>query len=137
MKSKERLFLFVACVIVTFDVLASFASRLAHFNYDNLIWVSLCLYVVCGYLGFRYGRLLGGFLVGLIAGLADSTLGWALSTLIHPNMSSPDTKLTVFNVSTAVVFVTLIGGFFGFVGALVAKGISLMRARQSRQTVQG
>jgi hypothetical protein len=131
MKSKEQLFLFVACLIVTFDVLASFASRLLHFNYDSLIWVSCCLFALCGYVGFRYGRLLGGFLVGLIAGLADSTLGWVLSTLIHPYMSSPDTKLTVFNVSVGVVFVTLVGGFFGFIGALVANGISLLNPKRA------
>jgi hypothetical protein len=31
-------------------------------------------------------------------------------------------------VSVTIVFVSLVGGFFGFTGAVIAKGISLMRA---------
>src|SRR5438270_6426311 len=128
MKNKTQLFISVASMIVVFDVAGSFASRLLHFDYGSLMWVTFCLYMACGYLGFQYRQLLGGFLAGLIVGLADSTAGWALSAAIHPYMRGPQARLTVFAVSLTIIFVTLVGGFFGFTGAVIAKGFSLMRA---------
>jgi hypothetical protein len=127
MKNKTQLFISVAAILV-FDVVASFASRLLHFDYGSLMWVTFCLYMFCGYLGFQYRQLLGGFLAGLVAGAADSTAGWALSAAIHPYMRYPQPRPTIFMVSVVIVFVTLVGGFFGFTGAVIAKGFSLMRA---------
>jgi len=127
MRNKTELFISVASVIVVFDVVASFASRLLHFDYGSLMWVTFCLYMVCGYMGFQYRQLLGGFLAGLMAGLADSTAGWALSVAIHPYIQASQTRPTVFTVSATIVFVSLVGGFFGFTGAVIAKGISRMR----------
>jgi hypothetical protein len=49
MKSRWQLFLIVASIIVGFDVLGSFASRLLHFDYGSLMWVTFCLYGLCGY----------------------------------------------------------------------------------------
>lgn len=71
-------------MIVFFDVATALASKWLHFDYTRLIWASFCLYAVCGYLGFAYRHLLGGALAGLMAGLTDSTIGWALSTAIRP-----------------------------------------------------
>jgi hypothetical protein len=129
MKNKTQLFISVASAIVVFDVVASFASRLLHFDYGSLVWVTFCLYMVCGYMGFQYRQLLGGFLAGLMAGLADSTAGWALSVAIHPYIQPSQTRPTVFTVSATIVFVSLVAGFFGFAGAVIAKGISRMRAK--------
>jgi hypothetical protein len=129
MKNKTQLFISVASAIVVFDVVASFASRLLHFDYGSLVWVTFCLYMVCGYMGFQYRQLLGGFLAGLMAGLADSTAGWALSVAIHPYIQPSQTRPTVFTVSATIVFVSLVAGFFGFAGAMIAKGISRMRAK--------
>jgi hypothetical protein len=126
MKSQTQLFISVSSAIVVFDVAGSFASRLLHFDYASLMWVTFCLYMACGYLGFQYRQILGGFLSGLIAGLADSTAGWALSVAIHPYMRYSQPRPTIFAVSLTIVFVTLVGGFFGFTGAVIAKGISLM-----------
>jgi hypothetical protein len=128
MRNKRQLFVSVASTIIVFDVVGSFASRLLHFDYGSLMWVTFCLYMACGYLGFQYSQLLGGFLAGLMAGLADSTAGWALSVAIHPYIQHSQTRLTIFTVSLAIVFVTLVGGFFGFTGGVIAKGMSLMRA---------
>jgi hypothetical protein len=127
MKNKKWVFLFSASMIVVFDVLASFASRLLHFNYASLMWVTFCLYGLCGYPGFQYGQLLGGFQAGMVAGLADSTLGWALSAAIHPYIQTSQTRPTIFTVSLTIVFVTLVGSFFGLTGGVIAKGIGLMR----------
>ena len=126
MKNKTQLFISVASAILVFDVVGSFASRLLRFDYGSLMWVTFCLYIVCGYLGFQYRQMLGGFLAGLMAGVADSTAGWALSAGIHPYMRGPQARPTVFMVSVVIIFVTLVAGFFGFVGALIAKGISVM-----------
>jgi hypothetical protein len=127
MRNKRQLFISVASGIVVFDVAGSFASRLLHFDYGSLMSVTFGLYMVCGYLGFQYREILDGFLAGLIAGLADSTAGWALSAAIHPYMRYAQPRPTIFTVSLTIVFVTLVGGFFGFTGAVIAKGISLMR----------
>jgi hypothetical protein len=67
-----------------FDVAASFASRALKFDYTHLAWVSRFLYAVAGYFGFGYFRLAGALLAGLVAGVADATIGWALSAAIGP-----------------------------------------------------
>jgi hypothetical protein len=128
MKNKTQLFVSVSGAIVVFDVAGSFASRLLHFDYGSLMWLTFCLYMACGYLGFQYRQILNGFLAGLVAGVADSTAGWALSAAIHPYMRYPQPRPTIFTVSVTIIFVTLVGGFFGFTGAVIAKGLSLMRA---------
>src|ERR1700737_3370936 len=108
MKNKTQLFISVASAIIVFDVVASFASRLLHFDYGSLMWVTFCLYGLCGYFGFRYRQLLGGFLAGLMADLADSTVGWALSTASHPYMRDPQPRPTIFMVSVVIVFVNIV-----------------------------
>src|SRR5438270_10786727 len=72
MKNKTQLFISVASMIVVFDVAGSFASRLLHFDYGSLMWVTFCLYMACGYLGFQYRQLLGGFLAGLTHSAVES-----------------------------------------------------------------
>ena len=134
MRTKKRLFLTVACLIVLFDLAGSVASRLLHFDYSQLAAASFCLYGVCGYLGFKYQRIVGGFLAGLMAGLCDSTLGWALSRAIQPYVRYPQPRLTVFVVSVTVLVVTLSGGFFGLTGAVIANGIRLLQEAEPGQS---
>jgi hypothetical protein len=128
-KNKAQLYLSVVCLIVLFDVAASFASRWLRFDYTSLAWVSLCLYAVCGYLGFAYRRLLGGALAGLMAGVADSTIGWALSAAIQPYMRVEQHRPTIVLVSITIVIVSLEGAFFGFIGALVRWSISRLQEK--------
>lgn len=137
MKSKSHLFLTVVCLIVLFDLAGSSGSRLLLFDYSKLTWVTFCLYGFCGYLAFRYHGILGGFQAGLIAGLCDSTLGWALSTAIGAYMPHPVPHWSVFVVSVTVVFVTFVGGFFGFTGAVIAKGLSLIGEAEPGQSASG
>ena len=129
MNDKARLFFLIASIIVGFDAAGAFASRLLHFDYGDLIPVTFCLYGFCGYLGFRDERLLGGFLAGLMAGMSDSTLGWAASTAIHPYTKEPNSPWSVLLVSSTVVVVTLVAGCVGFIGAVISSGISLMQAK--------
>jgi len=136
MKSKPQLFAIAACMIVLFDLAASFASRLLQFDYGRLSWITFCLYGFCGYLAFRYHGILGGFQAGLMAGLTDSTVGWTLSTAIHPYLRYPIPRLGIVAVSVTVVFVTFAGGFFGFTGAVIAKGTSLMREGEPGESIR-
>jgi len=127
MKSKAQLFILVASLILVFDLLGCIASRLLHFSYTYLQMGSSALYTLSGYLGFRYRReLVGGLQAGLIAGLTDSTAGWALSAAILSQLGSPEPRPTIFLISIVVPLVTLVGGLCGLAGAAVAKGISLM-----------
>jgi hypothetical protein len=129
MKTKARLYLSIICVIIVFDVAASLASRSLRFDYTRLAWASYCLYAASGYLGFGYRRFQGGILAGLMAGAADSTVGWALSAAIRPYVPFDQPHLTVGLISVTVVIVTLGGAFFGFVGALVRWSISRLQNR--------
>ena len=81
MNNKTQLFISVASGIIVFDVVASFASRLLHFDYGSLMWVTFCLYMICGYLGFQYRQLLGGFLAGVMPAVRDENQDWRVTPL--------------------------------------------------------
>ena len=121
MRNKARLFLTIACVVILFDVAASFASRSLRFNYGNLIWAFWCLYLASGYFGCKYHDFRTGVMAGLIAGLSDSTIGWALSHAIGPYLPSRHPPLTLLLISVVVIIVTATGTFFGLIGALFGK----------------
>jgi hypothetical protein len=89
-----------------------------HFDYTNLVWVSWSAYAVIGSLGFSFGRLVGGTVAGLVAGMADATVGWLLSTAIKPQIPAGDHELTVVSVCVVILTVALMGAFLGFLGAL-------------------
>jgi hypothetical protein len=82
-KSKLQLFIFSAYVIIIFDAVGSLSSRWMHFDYGQLMSVSFCLYMGCGYLGFQFQSFRGALQAGLMAGLVDSTIGWMISSAIH------------------------------------------------------
>jgi len=106
-------------MIVFIDVGGSVASRVLHFDYTSLVWVSWSVYAFIGYRGFSFGRLIGGAVAGLVAGVADGTIGWLLSTAIKPQISSGQHELTALSVCVVVVTVALLGAFLGFLGALM------------------
>jgi hypothetical protein len=129
MSTKTQFYLAVAGVIILFDVVASFASRALRFDYTSLAWVSLCLYFASGYLGCKFHGLLGGALAGLVVGLADSTVGWALSSAVGPYVPSEKSNATPLLIAAVVTIVTLKATFVGFGGGLlgwVIKGCSPM-----------
>lgn len=118
MKRETKFYLSVVCAIVLFDVAASFASRALKFDYTHLIWVSSFLYAVAGYFGFAYMRLAGALLAGVVAGIADATIGWALSTAIGPYVPTVRPSLSYGVIAIVIVMVSLLAGFFGFIGGL-------------------
>ena len=121
MKSKAKLFLTVACVVILSDALASVASRSLSFNYTNLVWVSLCLYLGSGYIGCKYHDFPTGVLAGTVAGLSDSTIGWALSSAIGSNIMSDQPRHTPLSILIVIIIVTTTGTFFGLLGALLGR----------------
>jgi hypothetical protein len=56
MKSQTQLFISVSSAIVVFDVAGSFASRLLHFDYASLMWVTFCLYMAAVIWVFNIAR---------------------------------------------------------------------------------
>lgn len=125
---KTRFYLAVAGVIVLFDVVASLASKALGFDYTGLVWVSRCLYIASGYFGYKFHGLLWGILAGFVAGVADSTVGWMLSSAIGPYLPFTQPAYSPLLLAVVVMTVSLKGALFGFVGAL----FGLLMRRRSR-----
>ena len=117
--NKAQFYLAIAAMIILFDVIASFASKSFGFDYTNLAWVSLCLYLISGYLGCKFYGLLGGILAGLVAGIADSTIGWALSSVIKPYISFEQPDYTFPLILEIIATISLGALIFGLIGALL------------------
>ena len=120
MTFKKKILVTIA-VVVGFDVVASAASRLLRFDYINLILVSLAIYLAAGYWGAHKRGFLFGLLLGALAGLTDATIGWWVSTLIHPfsRMGIPPLELSLQLIILIVVTPLAFG--LGFVGAGICK----------------
>ena len=131
MKAETRFYLVLVASIVLFDVTGSLASRMLKFDYTALVWPSRFLYLLAGYFGFSYIRLVGGVLAGLVAGIADATIGWALSAAIRPYLPFAQPPLSVRTIMFVVVFVSLQAAFFGFVGGLLSLLVRRFRKRSS------
>jgi len=128
MRKRIQFYLIVASVIVLVDLVASLLSRTFEFDYTNLVWVSRGLYFAAGYFGCKYFDLLSGVVAALGAGLADSTVGWAVSTLVGPYLPFTQPTYTLLLISIVVIIVSAKSTFFGFMGALLCK----MMKRSSR-----
>ncbi|MCU1288919.1 MAG: hypothetical protein JWN60_1148 [Acidobacteria bacterium] len=119
MRNKIQYYLLVSITIVIFDVTASFTSKILEFDYTALSWVSLFLYALAGFLGYKKFDFLSGVSAGLIAGLVDSTLGWTLSSVIQPHIPFDQPLYTFPLIAEVVIVVTIKGAFFGFIGSFV------------------
>jgi hypothetical protein len=119
MRTKTQLYLSIICMIVFFDCAGALASRWLHFDYTNLIWASLCLYALSGYWAVDLQGLKGGVIAGLVAGLADSTIGWALSSAIHPEVTIQQRHPSVVAIIFTIWSVTLLAILFALMGAFI------------------
>ena len=126
--NKTQFYLTVAVGIVLFDVVASLASKTLSFDYTGLVWVSRCLYITSGYFGYKVYGFWGGVLAGLVAGLADSTAGWMLSSAIGPYIPYAQPVYSPLLIMVVVLTVSLKGTLFGCVGAL----LGLLTRRRSQ-----
>jgi len=124
MKKRIQFYLIVVFVIVMFDAVASAVSRTLIFDYTKMAWFSYMLYVAAGYLGCKSFDIAGGILAGLIAGLADSTIGWLLSSVIGPFIPFAQPRYTPLLISVVIITVSIGGALLGLVGALLFKIIN-------------
>lgn len=108
-------------VIVGFDAVASWASRVLQFDYTNLVWVSLVIYLAAGYWGAHRRGFLFGLLLGSLAGLADSTIGWWVSTSIRPFSRTEIPPLDLSLQLIVLITVSALGFVFGLAGAGLCK----------------
>jgi hypothetical protein len=121
MKKRIQFYLVVACVIVLFDLIGSVMSRTLVFDYTKLGWVSWGLYFAAGYFGCKYFDLLSGVVAGLVAGLSDSTVGWAVSSAIGPYIPFTQPPYTLLLILIVVIIVSSKSTFLGLIGALFCK----------------
>ncbi len=123
MQKRIRFYLIVASVIVLFDLVASVLSRTLEFDYSKLGSISWGLYFAAGYFGCKFFDFLSGVFAGLIAGLSDSTVGWAVSSAIGPHIPIAQPTYTVLLISIVIIIVSAQSTFLGLIGALLCKMI--------------
>ena len=120
MKARIAFYLTIAITVVAFDVMFSLVSKALQINYVDFIFGSWILYAAAGFFVCRYLTFPEGILGGAVAGLSDSTAGWAVSSLIGPYMSQPQPDLSPVLILIVIVVVTGSGAFLGLVGALLS-----------------
>jgi hypothetical protein len=113
--------LIIFLLVIAFDAIASLLSRLLEFDYTNFMWISFLIYVAVGFWGaFRQGFVYG-MVLGAIAGLTDSTVGWSISRMIGPFIHHKMPPLNPIVIVITIVFVTLTAVALGSVGAVLCK----------------
>ena len=119
--------LITGLVVVTFDVIASLVSRTFQIEYVYFVLISLILYILIGFWGAFHRSFVYGMLLGAIAGLADSTLGWFASRMIGPYIPPKVPPANLSLIVTTVLMVTILSLACGSVGSLLC-----MLLRQTR-----
>ena len=105
---------------------ASIASRQLGFPYTDATVGSYILYAIGGFLAARRADLAFAAQVGAVLGLVDATLGWAVSSAIHPNLP-PMPRLTL----AMWVFVAIVVVLTSVVCALVGGAVGRATRRSS------
>src|SRR5712691_6326933 len=127
MSFKAKILLTVSA-IVGLDAVASFVSRMTKFEYTRLMWVSFLIYVLVGYWGAYRRGFVYGMVLGALAGLTDSTMGWFVSRMIGPFLQTPVPSLGPVLVAIVIIIVTASAFVFGSVGAGLCKLVGQTRA---------
>jgi hypothetical protein len=110
----------VGVVMVAYDAMASAVSRVARLEYSYFMFGSLLL---CGLIGFFVSwrtSFVWGIVAGFVAGLAESTLGWAVSTWIGPTTKVVPESITTDLILFTIFVVMMSSGFFAAVGSGIA-----------------
>jgi hypothetical protein len=123
-QKRLQLFLIVAAFIILFDAVTAAASRALTLDYTSFGWASYFFYAAAGYFGHKNFDLPTGVAAGFVAGLADSTIGWYLSSLIGPFIPFAQPHYTPLLITVTIILVTLTGAFFGLLGSLLFKFVS-------------
>lgn len=126
MKSFSRVLLLSVAAVLLYDGLMSLASRQFGFDYGSppVMAGSALIYAAAGYFGARVrGKARAGMLAGALTGLADSTLGWLLSSLILLGtvMIGATPLATALVVSGMIVLITILGAVCGLIGGMIGR----------------
>jgi hypothetical protein len=104
--------------VVVFDGVASLASVHFGFAYANATVGSAVVFAIFGLLAGYTRSLVISAVTGAIMGLADATLGWAVSWFIGPGRLPPG-QLTIASWSKSAVTVVVIAMLYALIGGLV------------------
>jgi len=119
-KSLLKLLVAVSVVMVVYDAAASAVSRFAGIEYSYFMFGSLLLCVLAGfYVGWQTS-FVWGIAAGFVAGLAESTLGWAVSNSIGPTTAVAQQNITTDLILFTIFVVTMSSMFFAAVGSGIA-----------------
>ena len=107
-----------AIAVIVFDVIGSFLSRSLGFRYAWLTIGSVLIYASVGLFASQ-NSFVAGVLASSAVGLVDATIGWYLSWIIGPG--KPQQELSASAIFTGVMFVSLLAGAMGFLGAAAGR----------------
>jgi hypothetical protein len=134
MKKHLQCYLAVILAVALFDVIASLASRMFVFDYTKLFWASWCFYLIAGFVGCKRLGFIGGITAGLVAGFGDATIGWFLSTAVGPHVPNrPQQEYGLVIVGITIVIVSMVGTFFGLLGAALFKLLNRSRSHTATE----
>jgi len=138
MKKHLKFYVTVILAVTLFDFIASLASRTFVFDYTKLFWTSWCIYFTAGFIGCRRLGFIGGITSGLVAGFGDATLGWFLSTVVGPYLPNrPQQPYGIVLIGITIVIVSMLGAFFGLLGASLAKLLNRGRSSSAAEQALG
>ena len=101
--------------ILTFDTIGSLASLRFTFSYSRLMFGSLAIYVVVGFVTAASESVTSAAVTAAVVGLVESTAGWAISWWIGPGRPA-DYPVTGSRIVGTVIFVMMLGALFGALG---------------------
>jgi hypothetical protein len=118
--NKFVFFILIGLMMVLFDTMASVISRAIQIEYSWFIFGSFFLYFLAGFLGCWLLSFSHGLLAGLVAGLSESTLGWAVSLWIGPKTIADPADITVLFAVLVIVVAMFMSSVIGAVGSAAA-----------------
>lgn len=109
--------------VVSFDLLAALAARRFGFPYVRASIGSCVVYLAVGFIAGRSARVdqaKVGALAAIVAGIADASVGWAVSWAVGPGRAASGTLSPgewMLAAAIVVVFAAAIGYLGGVLGA--------------------
>lgn len=113
-------------LVLAFDAAGAAAARVFGFRYTLLLFGTYAIYLFVTFWAARRYGVLAAVAFGAILGLADATLGWAISWLIGPGR--PAEPLTVVNAAGVVAVSVLLGTVVGILGGAASRFIGTSRS---------
>jgi hypothetical protein len=123
MKPQLRVIAAGCIIVVSFDLVASLAARRFGFPYDRASIGSYFIYLLIGFVAGRGAlgdRAKVGALSAAVAGVADASIGWAVSWAIGPGRPPSGTLSPgewIVAAAVVVAFAAAIGYIGGVLGA--------------------